>query len=173
MRIGLKPVLFVYLLSFISANLLVKWVGAYGLWFSSFFLIPFDFVVRCILHERWRGLKLITNLFLLTLASGVITYLINSHAFNIAFASISGFTAAQITAGIFYQIVKAKNKTYFIKVNGSDLVGIISDSLLFQFIAFGSIIPLVTIGQVLIKFAGGLVWYWILFHRIKIQNKIL
>jgi hypothetical protein len=172
MKRRLIPVLTFYLLSFVCANLLVKWVGAYGLWFSSFFLIPFDFVVRCILHETWKGWKLIRNLFLLTAGSGIVTYIINHNAANIALGSICGFTAAQLGAGIFYQIFK-KKANWFFKINVSDLIAIVFDSICFQFIAFNIINPSVTAGQVAIKFAGGLLWYWILFKRIKIQNKLL
>jgi queuosine precursor transporter len=171
MKRRLIPVLIIYLLSFVCANLLVKSVGAYGLWFSSFFLIPFDFVARCILHETWKGKKLIFNLFLLTLGSGIVTYIINRDALNIAFASISGFTVAQIAASIFYQ--SNKNKSWFFKVNIADLFAIITDSLTFQYIAFAVINPSITIGQVIVKFTGGLLWYYILFKKIKIQNKLL
>lgn len=159
-----------YLFSFVCANLLVRQFGAYGLWFSSFFLIPFDFICRCIFHEKWKGSKLILNLFILTCISGLITYFINRNTVHIAIGSVFGFTAAQIGAGIYYQL--NKKRSWFAKVNGSDLVAIMFDSIVFQFVVFGSINPLVTIGQIVIKFTGGLVWYWILFHRIKIQDKL-
>jgi hypothetical protein len=32
--------------------------------------------------------------------------------------------------------------------------------------------PLVTTGQVLVKILGGLLWYWIFFVKLKIQNKL-
>lgn len=168
----LIPVLSLYLLSFVGANLLVKHFGAYGLWFSSFLLIPFDFVCRCLLHEKWKGLKLIFNLLLLTAASGAITYLINRHAINIALGSLAGFSASQLGAGIFYQWLK-QSKNWFFKVNISDLIAIVCDSLVFQYIAFDKLVIPVTIGQVAIKFAGGLMWYYILFKKIKIQNRLL
>lgn len=167
----LWPVLIFYLISFVGANLVVKHFGAYGLWFSSFFLIPFDFVCRCILHEKWKSFALIRNLFLLTAASGLVTFIINHDALYIAIASISGFTAAQAGAGIFYQY--NKRKSWFFKVNLSDLIAICFDSIVFQLIAFATIAPLITTGQVVIKFAGGLLWYFILFKLIKIQNKLL
>lgn len=172
MKARLIPVISLYLLSFISANLIVKHFGAYGLWFSSFLLIPFDFVCRCLLHEKWKGIKLILNLACLTIASGLITYLINFQAKNIALASVAGFSVAQLFAGIWYQFYKYKNANWFFKVNGSDLIGIIFDSVVFQLIAFSTLNPLITAGQVAIKFAGGLLWYYILFTRLKLQNKL-
>lgn len=159
-----------YLISIISANLLVRYVGAYGLWFSSFFLIPFDFVTRCILHEKWKGLKLILYLFALTVIASAITFALNKDALQIAIASISGFASAQVGAGIFYQF--NKEKSWFFKVNISDLIAIVFDSIVFQFIAFGDVAIVVLVGQVAIKFTGGLFWYFILFNRAKIQNRI-
>jgi len=81
-----------------------------------------------------------------------------------------GFATATIIASILYQM--AIKKSWFIKVNGSDLVAICCDSGLFQLITFGIISPLVMGGQVIVKFAGGLVWYYILFKRLKIQEKL-
>jgi uncharacterized PurR-regulated membrane protein YhhQ (DUF165 family) len=153
----------------VAANLLVKHYGAEGLWFSSFLLIPFDFVCRCIFHETWKGKKLILNLSLLTLVSGLITFIINREALNIAVASFCGFIAAQIGAGIFYQ--KNKNKSWFYKVNISDLIAIVFDSIVFQLVAFSVLQPTITIGQVIIKFLGGLLWYYILFKLVRINKR--
>jgi uncharacterized PurR-regulated membrane protein YhhQ (DUF165 family) len=159
-----------YLIAFISANLIVKHFGAYGLWFSSALLIPFDFVCRCIIHEKYKGARLIAILFALTVAAAGWTILINFDALNIALASCLGFAAAQVGAGIFYQ--SNKNKSWFFKVNISDLLAIIFDSIVFQYVAFWSIDPAVTAGQICIKFAGGLFWYYILFKKLKINEKI-
>jgi len=166
----LQLVIFLYLSSIVCANLLVKYLGAYGLWFSSFFLIPFDFVTRCLLHEKWNGLKLILRLFAITSIACGLTYALNVDAKLIAFASISGFTSAQLVAGIFYQF--SKKKSWFFKVNMSDLVAIIADSIVFQIVAFGHEDWTVTSGQVAIKFTGGLLWYYILFKKFKLQNKL-
>lgn len=159
----MKYLLFVYLLAFVLANLIVKHFGVYGLWFSSFLLIPFDFVARCIIHERYKGLNLIIVLGALTILASVITYLLNAP--YIAAASMCGFTAAQIGAGIFYQLNK-KNKSWFFKVNISDLIAIVLDSFIFQLIAFNGLNLVVTGGQILIKFAGGLLWFYILFKKL-------
>lgn len=164
-----KLIVFLYLTSIICANLLVKYLGAYGLWFSSFFLIPFDFVTRCLLHEKWKGLKLILRLFVITTIACALTYALNTDAKLIAIASITGFTSAQIAAGIFYQF--NKDKSWFFKVNVSDLLAIIADSIVFQLVAFGHTDSLVTLGQIAIKFTGGLLWYYILFKKIKLQNR--
>lgn len=161
-----KFVLF-YLAALVFANLAVKHSGPEGLCFSSFFLIPFDFVCRCIFHETWKGTLLIRNLLLLTLISGLITVGLNWNALNIALASFLGIVSVQIVAGIFYQ--KFKQKSLFFKVNLSDLVAIIIDSIVFQYVAFNVINFEVTGGQMLIKFLGGLFWYFIIFNLLKFK----
>lgn len=172
MKNRIIPVVVIYLLSFVCANLVVKHFGAYGLIFSSFFLIPFDFVSRCLLQEKWKGLKLIINLACLTIAAGLITYLINSKTKNIAIASVVGFAVAQTLSSIWYQYYKNKASSWFFKVNGSDLIAIVADSIIFQSIAFHTLIPQVTIGQVVIKFLGGLLWYLILFKKLRLQDRL-
>lgn len=161
----------IYLIAFVLANFIVLWYGSSGLIFTALFLIPFDFVMRCIFHETWSGKKLLINMIILVITSGVITYLINYETKKIAIASISGFTVAQIFAGLFYQI--AINKKYFIKVNGSDAIGIIFDSIVFQLVAFNIIDWKIFISQFVLKIIGGMFWYWIIFVKFKMQNKII
>lgn len=167
----MKLIVTAFLIAFVCANLLVKHFGAYGLWISSAILIPFDFVTRCIIHEKYSGSKLILLLSGICCLSASITMLININAVNIAIASVCGFCIAQIIAGVFYQAAKEAGKSYLIKVNGSDLFGIIADSFIFQIVAFTSFNFLVTFGQIGVKFLGGLLWYWIIF--VKLKPKIL
>jgi uncharacterized PurR-regulated membrane protein YhhQ (DUF165 family) len=150
--------------------LLVQHFGAYALFASSFFLIPFDFVVRCLLHEKWYGTGLVIRFLWLTFIACVITFAINKDAEDIAIASVLGFTSAQVASGIFYQL--NKRKSVFYKVNLSDLLAIVCDSIIFQLYAFNTIDPIVVIGQIAIKFSGGLLWYYILFKRLRIHEKI-
>lgn len=159
----------IYLTAFVLANLMVLWYGKYGLIFTALFLIPFDFVMRCLFHEKWKGKELILKLGGLIIVASVLTYFINSGSKNIAIASAVGFISAQIIAGIFYQLTI--KKSYFIKVNGSDFFGIIVDSLLFQLIAFSIIDLNITISQTILKIIGGLFWYWLFFVKLKLQEK--
>lgn len=154
-----------YLIALVSANLIVKHFGAPGLWFSSALLIPFDFICRAIFHESWKGKKLVANLLLLTVVSGIVTFIINHEALNIALASFAGIVAVQIFAGIFYQMFM--QKSYFFKVNLSDLIAIIVDSIAFQLVAFGTVNFEVTGGQMLIKAVGGLFWFYVIFKILK------
>lgn len=161
----------IYLLAFVLSNFIVLHFGSTGLIFTALLLIPFDFVMRCLFHETWRGKELIIKLGALVLIASIVTFLINRNTLNIAIASSCGFVCAQIISGVFYQFFI--NKSYFIKVNGSDAVGILVDSLIFQFIAFSVILPEITISQFLLKILGGLFWYWLLFVKLKLQSKWL
>lgn len=154
-----------YLLAFVFANFVVLWFGQYGLIFTALFLIPFDFIMRCLFHETWKGKELIVKLGSLVLVSSLLTYIINSQSINIALGSSFGFISAQIIAGIFYQV--NINKSIFFKVNGSDAIGILIDSIVFQLVAFSSIDLYVTISQFVLKLIGGLFWYWLLFVKLK------
>jgi queuosine precursor transporter len=160
----------IYLVAFVLANLIVLYFGSIGLIFTALFLIPFDFVMRCIFHETWKGIELILKLGLIVIVASLITFVINRNAINIAIASSVGFILAQIFAGIFYQFFI--KKSFFIKVNGSDAIGILIDSLAFQLIAFGIINYNILVGQFLLKLIGGLFWYWVIFKKIKLQDKL-
>jgi queuosine precursor transporter len=160
----------IYLIAFVLANLIVLYFGSIGLIFTALFLIPFDFVMRCIFHETWKGIELILKLGLIVIAASLITFVINRNAINIAIASSVGFILAQIFAGIFYQFFI--KKSFFIKVNGSDAIGILIDSLAFQLIAFGIINYNILVGQFLLKLIGGFFWYWVIFKKIKLQDKL-
>lgn len=155
-----------YLSAFVLSNFIVLWYGAKGLIFTSLFLIPFDFVMRCMFHEQWKGKQLIIKLGLLVATASLLTYLINHDSKNIAVASMCGFITAQIMAGLYYQYVI--DAEYWVKVNGSDLIGIVCDSIIFQLIAFGTLNYSVMLGQILLKFIGGIVWYYVLFIKTNI-----
>ncbi len=159
----------VYLLAFVIANFVVLWFGSNGLIFTALFLIPFDFVMRCVFHETWKGFELIAKMFILVLVAGVITYLINHETHKIAVASIIGFTAAQIFAGFMYQI--SIKKSYLLKVNTSDAIGIIVDSISFQLFAFGTVNWYIFSSQFMLKIIGGLFWYWVIFVKLKLNTK--
>lgn len=160
----------IYLLVFTAANLIVYYFGANGLIITAALLVPFDFVMRSYFHESWKGLELVWKLGAIVLAAGALSYAINYKTQNIAIASVSAFVAAQLIAGIFYQIF-IKN-SYFVKVNGSDLLAILVDSTVFQLVAFGVIDYTVTVSQSLLKILGGLFWYYVLFVKLKIQNDV-
>jgi hypothetical protein len=159
----------IYLLAFVLANFIVLWFGATGLIFTALFLIPFDFVMRCMFHEQWKGMELFLKLGAVVIAASVATYLLNRGTENIAYGSAFGFIAAQIAAGIFYQAFI--HKKFFLKVNGSDAIAILVDSIVFQLVAFGTIDVFVSTTQFALKIIGGLFWYWVIFVKYKLHEK--
>lgn len=158
-----------YLLAFVLSNLVVLWYGRTGLLVTALLLIPFDFVMRCTFHEQWKGAELLLKLGTLVAVAGCISFLINVNTKSIAVASVGGFFIAQFVAGVFYQL--CINRSYFIKVNGSDALGILADSIVFQILAFGSLDYFTTISQFALKIVGGLFWYWVIFVKLKLQDK--
>ena len=158
-----------YLSAFVLGNFIVLWYGKPGLLITALLLIPFDFVLRCLFHEKWTGGELIFKLGGLVIVASCLTYWINADSQAIALGSALGFLAAQLTAGVFYQTFI--NKSYFLKVNGSDALAMIIDSIVFQWIAFGSLDPMITVAQCSLKMAGGLFWYWVIFVKWRLQEK--
>jgi queuosine precursor transporter len=159
----------VYLMAFVLANFIVIWFGEVGLIFTALFLIPFDFVMRCLFHEQWKGIELFLKLGSLVGIASILTYVINNDAKNIALASTFGFISAQMLASVFYQTYI--KKSFLFKVNGSDALGVIADSIVFQVIAFGSISTSITLSQVALKIVGGVFWYYLIFHKYKLHKK--
>lgn len=168
----MKIIFVLFIIAFTIANLLVKHFGAPGLWISSALLIPFDFVLRCVIHERFSRRTLFVVLLLLTVCAASITWIINYYAKWIAIASVCGLCAAQTFAGAFYQLIKY-SKNWFFKVNVSDLIAIVFDSIVFQLIAFSTFNIGITAGQIAIKFGGGLFWYYIIFKKLKLHEKFI
>lgn len=158
-----------YVAAIVLANLLVHRMGPVGLWVSSFTLIPFDFVLRSYFHETWTGKTLWLRLGGLIGLSALVTYLANPQAENIALASACGFVVAGVAASFFYQWTI--HRTSMIKVNGSDVVAVLVDSVVFQLIAFGTFSVAITGGQFAAKALGGLFFWWLLFDRLKIDQK--
>ena len=159
----------IYLAALVAANFIVFEYGKTGLIFTAIFLIPFDFVLRAWFHESWKGKQLFARMCVLIATAGVVTYAFNPDTKTIALASMGAFILAQASASIFYQAFIKRG--LFLKVNGSDLVGIAIDSLIFQELAFGAIDFQISLSQTLLKFVGGLFWFWVIFKRLKLHER--
>lgn len=162
--------LFFYLVSIVIGNLLVFNLGPAGLLITSFVFIPFDFILRCYVHELYRGKRLYLMLGIIVLLGGATTYILNIDAKNIAIASVCGFFSATAMGSFVYQtFIK---KAAFLKVNLSDFLALALDSIVFQSIAFGQINPSLILGQLTIKFLGGLTWYYLLIKKGRLIERI-
>lgn len=149
-----------YLAAIVAANLSVATFGPSVSILNAFLFIGLDLTARDRLHEEWQGRGLWLKMLSLIAAGSVISYLLNSNAGQIAIASFAAFLCAGVVDALAYNLLR--NKTYLIKVNGSNVFSALADSLLFPTIAFGAFMPLIVLGQFLAKVIGGAVWAFVL-----------
>lgn len=158
-----------YIGAAVLSNFIVLRYAQYGLIITALFIVPFDFVIRAYFHETWRGWQLFFRLSVLILSASLITFALNHKTMMIAIASFCAFLLAHTSASAFYQLMR--KHTYLIKVNGSDIIGAVVDSTVFQLIAFGALSSTISVTQVLLKVLGGFLWYWIIFKKLQLHKK--
>lgn len=145
----------VYTVAMTAANLLIVAFGPAISPVNAFVLIGLDLALRDWLHIRlkvWQMAALIA-------LTGVLTFVLNPAAGQIAVASAIAFTtAALVDWGTF---AKLKGSWLF-RANGSNVAGAAVDSLIFPTIAFGALMPQIVIAQFVAKVAGGAIWAWAL-----------
>jgi queuosine precursor transporter len=154
-----------YLLAAVLANLSVAYFGPTSVIFNAFLFIGLDLTSRDNLHEAWGGVYLWPKMFALIAVGSLISWVLNSGAGRIAFASLLAFCLSGVVDAIVYQFLHKQK--WMIKVNGSNVFSALADSLIFPTIAFGSFMPLIVLGQFAAKVAGGFVWAAILGARRK------
>ena len=142
----------IYIAAMVVANMLVWWLGP---WFSpinSFLLIGLDLTLRDVMHERlsrWQIAGVI-------LVGGVLTWLLNPAAAQIAIASAVAFTVAAAADSLTYEWFRSR--PWMVRSNTSNVVGAAVDSVLFPTIAFGALLPHIIALQFLAKVGGGAIW---------------
>ena len=92
----------------------------------------------------------------LIVAGGVLSYLLNPTAGQIAIASSVSFVLASIADGTGYQLLR--HRGWLTRSNGSNIFGAAVDSLVFPTLAFGVLMPEIVLMQFVAKVAGGAVW---------------
>ena len=156
----------VYLAAIVSANLLVTQFGPYAGIIISFFFIALDLTVRDALHDRWSEGHLWPKMLALIASGSILSYLVNSDSSQIAIASFLAFLSAGISDAVVYQALK--EHPVVMRMNASNLVSALFDSVVFVVVAFGFPIMIpVVIGEYGAKLMGGFVWSLILtrFHK--------
>jgi len=148
-----------YLVAIVVANLTTAVFGPSWSIVNACVLIGLDLTTRDYLHEAWHKGRW-WKLSLLIASGSLISWVLNKDAGQIAIASFVAFASAGVIDTIAYHLLK--DKAHTLKVNGSNILSSATDSLLFPWIAFGSIMPWITIGQFVAKVAGGFIWYWVL-----------
>jgi hypothetical protein len=150
----------VYAAAMIAANLILAAAPPqFRVWvigFNAFVLIGMDLALRDWLHIRMRP----WHLGALIAATGLLTYLLNPAAQNIAIASAVAFAVAALADWLVFFWMPG---SWLQRSASSNVAGAAVDSLLFPLIAFGSlsVAPL----MLLCKVAGGTLWAWLLSRK--------
>lgn len=153
-----------YVAAMVAANMLVWWLGP---WFSpvnAFVLIGFDLTMRDVMQERLNRWQLAGVI----IVGGLITWLVNPAARNIAIASATAFIVAALADWLAYSALRSR--PWLIRANGSNVVGAAVDSIVFPTLAFGMFLPAIIALQFTAKVAGGAIWSFIM--RPFIMGKI-
>lgn len=145
-----------FMAAVVVANLSVAHFGQAALPFTAFVLIPFDLVVRDVLHETWRGRWLWLRMSLLISTGSILTAALSLDAKQVAFASFAAFLLSGFSNAVVYHLLDHQRRIF--KMNASNLVAAVIDSTVFPVIAFSSVSIGLCFAQAGSKFVGGLVW---------------
>jgi len=149
-------VVIVFLAAIVIANLSVAAFGQAALPVTAFVLIPFDLVTRDLLHERWKHNHLWLRMFALIAGGSVLSYLCSPASLHVAVASTAAFSLAGIANALVYHLFRHHNRMF--KMNISNAVAALMDSIVFPMIAFASVDYWLSATQAGSKFIGGLFW---------------
>ncbi len=144
-----------YLAAIVSANLLILEFGPSVSILNAFFLIGLDLSLRDYLHECWKE-NLKRNMALLICVGSGLTILLNLNALQIAMASAAAFGISALLDALVYH--KLLNHPYLVRSNSSNLLGSLTDSILFPVLAFGGFPVWIIAGQFAAKLMGGFIW---------------
>lgn len=123
---------------------------------TCFALIAFDLVTRDYLHEYFEGRGVLLPLFLIILAGGVISFLLNAQVLRIAIASSAAFLAAGSTDTLVYALGRRFSR--IVRINLSNSAAAFVDSLVWPTIALSSVVLPVTAAEFGAKVLGGVFW---------------
>lgn len=149
----------VYAIAMVLANMSVAQWGPAVTPINAFVLIGLDLTLRDWLHVRVRPWQMGA----LIATTGMLTYMLNPAAGQIAIASACAFTAAALVDWAAFARLRG---SWTSRANWSNVAGAAVDSLLFPTIAFGALMPGIVLAQFLAKVAGGAVWTWALGKRM-------
>lgn len=151
----MKLALITYAVAMTIANLLVSKFGPAITPLLAFFLIGLDLTLRDWLHVRLRPWQMGA----LILFAGLLTWLLNPAAQNIAIASAVAF----MVSGLVDWLVFSKSSgSWAARSFKSNVAGAAVDSLIFPTLAFGALMPLIVLAQFTAKVMGGALWALIL-----------
>jgi len=146
----------IFLSAIVAANLAVAHFGQPALIVTAFVLIPFDLVTRDILHDKWKGKMLWWKMMGLIVGGSVLTASLSLDALQIAIASTVAFSTATACNALVYHLLR--KRVWVVRMNISNLLASITDSVVFPLIAFDTVSIWLCAGQASSKFTGGLFW---------------
>lgn len=130
---------------------------------TAFLCIGLDLTARDHLHEAWHRRGLVWKMGALIGVGSLLSYLINRNTGQIAVASFIAFALAAIADTLAYSALFKRVR--LVKINGSNMVGALVDSITFPTLAFGVFMPWIILGQFVAKVGGGFIWSLILTRR--------
>ena len=151
----------IYLVSIVTANLLVAWLGHWIVPVNAFVLIGLDLVIRDKLHDAWRHRHLWPKMMALILTGSALSWIVSPQAGRVAVASAVAFALAGATDAATYHLLRDHPR--LIRANGSNVPAALVDSLIFPTLAFGQVLPLTIALQFGAKVLGGSLWSFVLF----------
>ena len=141
----------IYAAAMTLANLSVAAFGPAISPVNAFVLIGLDLALRDWLHVRLKAWQMGA----LIASTGLLTYTLNPVAGMIAVASACAFSAAALVDWATFARLRG---SWLFRANGSNVAGAAVDSLIFQTMAFGVLMPNIVALQFVAKVAGGAVW---------------
>jgi uncharacterized PurR-regulated membrane protein YhhQ (DUF165 family) len=153
-----QAIVVIWLAAIVAANLSIAQFGPSVSVLNAFFLIGLTLTTRDYLHKAWDGRNLKKKMFLLIAAGGVLSWLTQPAAGQIAVASVTAFAISEIIDSIIYHRTKSINK--------SNAVSGLVDSIVFPTLAFGGFPIWIILGQWAAKFFGGAVWAFLLRKKV-------
>lgn len=145
-----------YLAVIVAANVTIATYGPSAAIVVAAVFIGADLTLRDRLHDRWDGRSLVIRMAALIVAGGVLSWTLNASAGPVAVASTVAFVLSAAADAVVY--ASLHRRSWFLRANGSNLVGSGVDSLVFPTIAFGGFLPAVVVGQFVAKAVGGAAW---------------
>lgn len=164
-----NPLILAYLGAIATANVLISRYGPAVAIITAFLFIGLDLSTRDRLHEQWQGQGLWTRMLALIVAGGLLSLILGGSG-RVALASCLAFITAGIADTVSYRLLNHQPRLW--RVNGSNLVAAMVDSLCFPLIAFGwPMLWGVVLGQLLAKVVGGAIWAWLLFSTPRVTRR--
>lgn len=149
-----------YLIPIVAANLLLAAFGPLADLPVGFACIGLNMLLRDRLHEAWAGRGLPLRMGALILSGSLLAAIANTDALRIGLASFCAFAVAGTADALVYHALRSRSPA--VRMNGSNVVSALLDSLVFLTVAFGSWMPGVVALASANKVIGGLVWSFVL-----------